>query len=272
VPGDPTQLHQVLLNLCVNARDAMPQGGTLILDVANRMLDEQYVAMNPDAKPGAYVCFSVTDTGVGIPADIIDKIFDPFFTTKEIGKGTGLGLSTTLAIIKSHEGFLNVYSEVGKGTTFRICIPAVTSAAGGDDMTETPALPRGMGEMILVVDDEASILSITGQTLQAFGYRTLTAGNGAEGVALFARNEDEVALVLTDMMMPVMDGTATIHALKKINPEVKIIAASGLSANENITNAKNAGVNHFISKPYTAAALLQMICAVLDEGAPVKPA
>ena len=262
--GDPTQLHQILLNLCVNARDAMPDGGALTIAVDNVVLDSQYAAMNPQAQVGSYVAITVTDTGTGISREIQNKIFDPFFTTKELGHGTGLGLSTVMAILKSHNGFVTVYSEKGRGTSFKVYLPALPPSAGTKQREEPVTLPRGNGETILVVDDENSILTITGQTLKAFGYRVLEAMDGAEAIAVYAQHRDKIAVVLTDMMMPVMDGTATIHALMRINPSVKIIAASGLNAN-GATAKSTPGIKHFLSKPYTAGALLQKLRTVLDE-------
>ncbi len=264
--GDPTQIHQVLLNLCVNARDAMPHGGNLTINVENSVLDKQYAAMNLQAKAGRYVTISVTDSGTGMPPAVVDKIFEPFFTTKDINKGTGLGLSTVMAIVKSHEGIINVYSEPGKGTTFKVYLPAMDlSPEERREQLEEASLPRGTGETILLVDDEASILIITSQTLQAFGYRVLTAADGAEAVAVYAQHAKEIAVVLTDMAMPIMDGSATIRALTKINPSVKIIAASGLSINGGTTKIAEANVKHFLSKPYTAGTLLKTMRAILDE-------
>ena len=264
--GDPTQVHQILMNLCVNARDAMPHGGSLTIDVENCVLDAQFSAMSPEAKPGRYVNISVTDTGSGIPPDVLDKIFEPFFTTKELNKGTGLGLSTVLAIVKSHEGIVNVYSEPGKGTTFKVYLPAMElSAQAKVNESDQTALPRGNGEIILVVDDEASILVITSQTLQAFGYQVLTATDGAEAVALYAQRRNEIAVVLTDMMMPVMGGEAVIRVLTRINPAIKIIAASGLCANVNLARVPGSGVEHFLTKPYTAGALLKTLRAILEK-------
>jgi nitrogen-specific signal transduction histidine kinase/ActR/RegA family two-component response regulator len=263
IHGDPTQIHQIMLNLCVNARDAMPNGGTLTVSAENRMLDEQYVAMNIEAKPGPYLVLNVTDSGVGIPPEIIDKIFEPFYTTKEVGKGTGLGLSTVLAIVKSHQGFVHVYSEPGLGTTFKVYIPAETSRstrAAEPALQET--LPRGDGETVLLVDDEEAILTITGQTLQAFGYRVMKARNGAEAVAIYAQQRT-IDVIITDMAMPIMDGPATIYALLQIDPAVKLIAASGLYANGGVAKAGSAGVKHFIAKPYTAATLLGTLRAIL---------
>jgi PAS domain S-box-containing protein len=264
--GDPTQIHQILLNLCVNARDAMPNGGNLTVGVENTVLDEQYAAMNIQAKPGRYVNISVTDSGMGMTKDIIDKIFEPFFTTKELNKGTGLGLSTVMAIVKSHEGLINVYSEPGRGTTFNVYLPAIeTSSEGRTEPAEAASLPRGNGETVLVVDDEASILTITCQTVQAFGYRVLTATDGADAVAVYARHMNEIAIVLTDMAMPILDGPAMIHALARINPAVKIIAASGLNENGNAAKMSGAGIKHFLTKPYTAGTLLKTLRTVLDE-------
>jgi PAS domain S-box-containing protein len=264
--GDPTQVHQILLNLCVNARDAMPQGGRLNIAVENAVLDEHYAAMNLQAKPGNYVNINVTDTGVGIPPEIIEKIFEPFFTTKEVGKGTGLGLSTVIAIVKSHGGFVNVYSEPGKGTTFKLFLPAIDAPSGAASQQRGElSFPRGSGEMILLVDDEPSLSIVASQTLQAFGYRVLCATDGADAVAVYLAHRNEVALVLTDMMMPVMDGPAMIHALRRVNPEVKIIATSGLNANYGLTKLADMRIKHFLTKPYTAETLLKTLRAVLEE-------
>jgi len=264
--GDPTQVHQILLNLCVNARDAMPSGGALTIGVENSLLDEQYAAMNIQAKVGRYVTISVTDSGTGMAPDILDKIFAPFFTTKELNKGTGLGLSTVMAIVKSHDGFINVYSEPGKGTTFKVCLPATEpSLTKSRDSSEPAVFPRGKGERILVIDDEMAILAVTGQTLQEFGYQVLTATDGAEAVALYAQHRNEIALVLTDMMMPVLNGPATIHALMRIDPAVKIIATSGLNSNGDLAKLSGVAVKHFLAKPYTAETLLKAIRVTLSE-------
>jgi CheY-like chemotaxis protein len=264
--GDPTQVHQVLLNLCVNARDAMPGGGTLSIEVENCELDEHYAAMNLQAKPGRYVRISVTDTGSGMPPSLQEKIFEPFFTTKELNKGTGLGLSTVMAIVKSHNGSIHVYSEPGKGTAFRIYLPVVlNSALAAEKITAPTGPPRGQGETILVVDDETSILTITSQTLEAFGYQVLRAIDGADAVATYAQHRNEIAAVLTDIMMPVMNGAATIQAILRINPAAKIIAASGLNATEDRVTVNSLGVKHFLTKPYTAGTLLMTLRNLLDE-------
>jgi CheY-like chemotaxis protein len=265
IVGDLTQVHQVLLNFCVNARDAMPQGGLLKVTAENRRLDKQDMIINPQAKDGPYVILSVTDTGTGIEPEILDKIFDPFFTTKEVGKGTGLGLSTTMGIIKSHGGFITVYSEPGKGSTFRVYLPAETSPESEQQQAQTAGISCGKGETILIVDDEISILSMTGQALNAFGYKVRTAVNGAQAVAIYAEHRKTIAAVVTDMSMPVMDGLSTIHALKEINPEVRIIAASGLNDHSSMTRAAVAGVRHFLSKPCSTETLLKTLQEVLND-------
>jgi CheY-like chemotaxis protein len=262
--GDPTQIHQILMNLCVNARDAMPNGGALTVGITNCVLDEHYSAMNLHAKAGRYVQISVADSGTGMPKGVIDKIFEPFFTTKGIDKGTGLGLSTVMAIVKSHHGVINVYSEPGRGTSFKVYLPATElSAEAQQNYEKDIALPRGKGETILVVDDEASILAITEQTLRAFGYEVLTATDGAEAVAIYAANKKEIAVVLTDMTMPIMDGPATIRALFRLNPRVKIIAASGLTANGGVDKTSEMGVSEFLAKPYTADTLLNTLKRII---------
>ena len=266
VLADPTQLHQVFTNLCVNARDAMPNGGTLKVITENTVLDEVYAGMNPEAKPGAYVVVKVDDTGTGIPPAIREKIFEPFFTTKEIGKGTGLGLSTTIGIVKSHAGFINLYSEMGKGTIFKVYLPADTTAAAAENTAiQQSELPRGDGQLVLLVDDESTIRSVAQKTLERYGYRVLLASNGAEAIACYAKSPEQIAVVITDMAMPVMDGPATIVALKALNPEVKIIGSSGIPTNGGVAKAVGAGVKYFVPKPYTAESMLVTLAKALND-------
>ena len=264
VLGDATQLHQVLLNLAVNARDAMPAGGTLTIGARNVIHGDE-----PDlpfaAHHGRHVALTVADTGTGIPAAVRDRIFDPFFTTKEIGKGTGLGLATVQAVVRNHGGYVNLYTEEGHGTAFRIYLPAPDMELPEPTTPRAVNLPRGNGELILVVDDEAAIRMITRQTLEAFGYRVLIAEHGAEAVAIYGQRGDEIALVLTDMMMPIMDGVATIRALRSINPSVRLIAASGLAANGNVARAAASGVADFLPKPYTVEELVRLVARLLAE-------
>ncbi|MDI6767128.1 MAG: PAS domain S-box protein [Bacteroidota bacterium] len=263
INADPTQMHQVLLNTFVNARDAMTSGGTITISAENIRLDENYARMHIEAKAGNYVLISVADTGKGIPPEILDRIFEPFFTTKEIGKGTGLGLSTVRSIIKSHGGFINVYSEKNKGTTFKFYLPAETKEHAVEEAEKKPELLLGNGELILVVDDEASIREITKATLEASGYRVATACDGTEALAVYAEKGSNIAVVITDMMMPFMDGVATIRALKRMNPSVKIIAASGRATNEDTIKEGDLAVHKFISKPYTAEVLLKVLREVI---------
>lgn len=263
VIGDPTQLHQVLLNLCVNARDAMPSGGVLSLTTENTRLDENFAAMNVDAMPGPYVVIRVSDTGEGIPADVIDKIFDPFFTTKETGKGTGLGLSTVLGIVKSHQGFVNLRSRVSVGSVFEIYLPAAPDAVAASSAAPTMEAPRGQGELILVVDDEEVIREVVQKTLLAHGYRVLTAGDGTEAIAQFSQHRGEVKAVLTDIMMPFMDGVTLSRTLKKMDPTIQIIATSGMGSakgrQDKAAALASLQINTFLNKPYSANEILTAI-------------
>ncbi|MBD2385534.1 hybrid sensor histidine kinase/response regulator [Cylindrospermum sp. FACHB-282] len=254
VSADSTQLHQVLMNLCVNARDAMPHGGVLSITGENLLIDENYARMNLEAKTGPYIVITVSDTGVGIPGEILDRIFEPFFTTKEVGQGTGLGLSTILGIIKSHGGFVNVYSEVGKGTRFKVYLPA---EGGMETVSPEELTPmRGDGELILVVDDEPAIQDVTKASLETYNYKTLIASDGIEAIALYAKHTKNISVVLMDMMLPALDGLTAIRTLQKINPDVKIIATSGLMSSNKLGGMADTGVSTFLSKPYTVNELL----------------
>lgn len=263
IRGDATQLYQVLMNLCVNARDAMPKGGRLTIEAENTQLDASYARMHLEAKPGPFVLITVTDTGVGIPTSILDKIFEPFFTTKEHSQGTGLGLSTALGIIKGHGGFINVYSEIGKGTQFRIYLPALEMEKTEQREEKHSKLPVGHGELILVVDDEIPIQEVTKETLESYGYKVLTASDGTEAVALYAENKEKIQVIILDIMMPYMDGPTTIRALQKLNPQVKIIAASGLRMNDKVAEMAGGSIKAFLAKPYTAEKLLKTLAEVL---------
>lgn len=263
IVGDATQMHQVLMNLCVNARDAMPKGGRLTIKAENTHLDENYARMHFEAKQGHYIMISVADTGIGMSAEVIEKIYEPFFTTKEQGKGTGLGLPSIRGIVKGHGGFIDVYSEVGRGTEFRIYIPAVISAAVRPG-EEEPSRPQiGHGELILIVDDETSLLEVARKTLEENGYSVLTARDGTEALAVYAEHKKKIDAVIMDMVMPYLDGAAAIRAIQKINPEAKIIASSGLSANDKTFEAAAEGVRAFLKKPYTAEKLLKALAEVL---------
>jgi hypothetical protein len=263
IVGDATQLHQVLVNLAVNARDAMPAGGHLTIGAENHVQDSDVQHRGEVILPGFFVRLRVSDTGTGIPPEVLDKIFEPFFTTKEQGKGTGLGLSTVLGIVKSHGGFVQVQTEVNRGTTFLVYLPAQEGAQNVPAETAIIPLPSGNGELLLAVDDEAAVLTMTKETLETFGYRVITARDGAEAVSMFAAHQGEIKGVLTDMLMPHMDGPSTIRVLKSLDPSVKIIAASGLMDAERVKDA--AGLDHvaFLMKPYTAEKLLTTVHQVL---------
>ncbi|KOP23311.1 ATPase [Hapalosiphon sp. MRB220] len=262
VYGDSTQLHQVLMNLCVNARDAMQEGGNLTISAENLFIDENYARMNLEAKVGPYTIITVTDTGVGISREIIERIFEPFFTTKELGKGTGLGLSTVIGIVKSHGGFVNVHSEIGHGTQFKVYLPAAQEV----EIESTSQLEplAGKGELILVVDDEPAIQEITRASLETHNYKTLVATDGIEAIALYAQNRDKISAVLMDIMLPSLDGITAIRTLQKINPAVKIIATSGLASSSKLAEASTINISDFLAKPYTVKELLLTLQKVLN--------
>jgi len=281
VLGDPTQLHQVLLNLALNARDAMPDGGRLVVEAEEVEPEPERVRALERGRAGRHVCVRVTDEGTGMSPEVVEQIFDPFFTTKPVGEGTGLGLPTVEAIVRSHGGFVDVESRPGKGTTVEVCLPALkvgeesegwearTSALTGAQREEaaTAEPPRGEGRRILVVDDEPGIVSIARQTLEAFGYQVETATDGVEALELYREGGGEVDLILTDLMMPRMDGAALIEAIRKLDPEVPIVAVSGRGSEALQAGAAGgevAGAHRFIPKPYTAGRLLATIGEVLE--------
>jgi two-component system, cell cycle sensor histidine kinase and response regulator CckA len=261
---DATQLSQVLMNLCVNARDAMPEGGTLTISAENRLVDRTYASRHHDAKPGPHVAISVADTGSGIRPDLIERIFDPFFTTKEPGKGTGLGLSTALGIVKSHGGFIDLHSERDKGTRFVVHMPAVSGAEAEPAVRESEEIPRGQGELILVVDDEPYIRETTRAALEVNGYRVLTAGDGSEGLALYREHRVEIRAVLLDMVMPVLDGPATMDALRQLDPQVRILPTSGSRTACRVATAMAPEKNAFLQKPYKDEEMLVALARVLS--------
>jgi PAS domain S-box-containing protein len=249
IVGDPTQFHQVLLNLCVNARDAMPGGGRLTLSARTR---------------GGFVVIDVEDTGPGIPATVIDKIFDPFFTTKEAGKGTGLGLSTSQTIVRSHGGRIDVLSEPPNGARFEIHLPVAPVTAPSVNNVEMAATPQGNGQTILVVDDEPSVRLVMRTALERAGYQVVPATNGKEAIEVFkAHPRGAIAAVVIDMMMPVMGGVPAMQEMVKLNPEIRIIAASGIPDNEATARAVGGQVRQFLAKPFSTEKLLRAVGRVL---------
>jgi PAS domain S-box-containing protein len=271
IMGDATQLHQILLNLAVNARDAMPYGGTLTVAAENKLLDPEDAACRPGLEPGPHVLFTISDTGTGIPPEIADKIFDPFFTNKGPDKGSGLGLSTVMGIVKSHRGHVEFDSKVGQGTQFRVYLPAepeqLRVAAVKQGGGEAPP-PKGHGELVLIVDDEDAVRSVTKRILEASGYRTLIATQGTEAVAHYLEKGYEISVVMTDLHMPDMGGVEAIAVLREINPEVKIIVVTGAGSALGAPSAEELGVQAYIKKPFDVAHMLLTLHDVLQREIP----
>ena len=268
ISGDPTQLHQVFLNLAVNARDAMPEGGTLTLQVRNERFDEKAARLIPGAQPGNYVCLTVADTGTGIPPGILEHLFEPFFTTKPRGRGTGLGLSTVHGLVRGHGGFVDVLSALGRGSQFRVFLPAAASGAAAP-ATATPFVRRqtGGGRHVLLVDDEESILAVTTSILRRQQFAVLAASDGIEAMELLRRHADQIALVMTDLMMPRCDGVQLAEEVRRFRPELPIIIASGLvplaSESDNRGRLRALGITTVLTKPYSETQLLDTIEKVL---------
>jgi len=268
VQADATQIYQVLMNLCVNARDAMPAGGELTLAAQNLEFTGREGPANPENRTGPHVVLTVSDTGGGIPSETLAHIFEPFFTTKAVGKGTGLGLPTAVGIVKSHGGFMTVASEPGRGSVFRVGLPAMAGAATAA-APETGAPPQGgHGELILVVDDEAPIRDTTRRVLERHNYRVLVASNGAEAMEQFIQHRENVRLVLTDVMMPTMDGPTLIRSLRVLEPKLRVMAMSGLSQRDKSDDLAALGVRDVLSKPFDSKALLGAISSELAVEAP----
>lgn len=273
IMGDSTQLHQVLLNLCVNARDAMPDGGVLSLQIWNIELDSKCNELSPDARPGPYVQVIIKDTGMGIPGEILNQIFDPFFTTKPIGQGTGLGLSTVLGIMKGHGGFVTVQSRLGAGSTFEVFFPASSHLVEKTSEVSPEWPPAGHDETILVVDDEEHIRDLVSRTLVLHGYHVETANNGSEAVDVYLKNTDKIKLVLSDVDMPTMDGPTMLKILRRINPSLNVIISSGIAGNT-MSQSRSAelsalGPITFLEKPYTAEKILWVVHDLLAAGSTV---
>ncbi|MEB3294366.1 MAG: PAS domain S-box protein [Synechococcales bacterium] len=260
VHADATQLHQVLMNLCVNARDAMLTGGTLTIAAENVQIDKSFVRLHLEAQVGNYVKITIGDTGSGISPEIYDRIFDPFFTTKELGKGTGLGLSTVRTIVKNHGGFIDVITQVGQGSSFQVYLPACQQAEAKPSTLPNP--PEGNNELILLVDDEANIQQSIRILLETYHYQVLVAEDGMAAIAQYAQRPHDFRLVLVDLMMPTFDGFGVIEVLAKLNPQVNIIAMSGVASHQGRALASDR-VQAFLTKPFTTQDLLTAITQVL---------
>ena len=263
VAGDATQLHQVLMNLCVNARDAMPEGGRIAIRARNATFPSAQRTVHGELPAGAYVLVEVEDSGCGIPPGDLEKIFEPFFTTKEHGRGSGLGLATSLAILRSHRGSMQVESHPGVGSRFRLFLPA-RSVRTWAPAEHDEAAPRGSGQVVLVVDDEIEILEAARRALTGHGYRVIVARDGPDALARFGPLAGSVDLALVDMMMPLMDGAETIERLKRLDPGLRVVASSGYATREQATKAQAAGVRSFLAKPYTLPVLLRTVAQALE--------
>lgn len=270
VTGDATELHQVLMNLCVNARDAMPEGGRLSITARNAVFGVEHLRAHLGVLPGRFVVLAVNDTGQGIPEEIKPRLFEPFFTTKDIGKGTGLGLSTVMGIVKSHGGFITVESQVGRGTSFLVHLPAAECEAPGASAAAPVASPTGNGELILVVDDEPAVRMVMRAVLERQGYRVLTAADGREALGVYLLQRANVRVVVTDLMMPEMGGVALIRALRDLSPDLAIIAATGLEGLEQRGDLIALGVTELMPKPYAPAELIAVVERELKKSPPVS--
>jgi len=264
INADPTQIEQILMNLAINARDAMPEGGRLILETSNVTLDEDYCSAHLGSKPGHYMLLTVSDTGVGMEKNTLEHIFEPFFSTKPSGKGTGLGLAMVYGIVKQHDGYITCYSEPGVGTTFKLAFPVTEMQDESSVQHEERRLPVG-SETILLVDDEELIRDLAKRILSRAGYTVLTAANGREAVQIYKEKGKTVSLIVLDLIMPEMDGKHCLKELLKINPAVRVVVASGYSADGPTKEALESGAKGFVSKPFNMGQLLQTVRKVLDE-------
>jgi CheY-like chemotaxis protein len=261
--ADSGQIEQVLMNLATNARDAMPHGGLLTIETELVELDEQYIKTHAVEAPGMYARISVTDTGIGMDEKTRERIFEPFFTTKEMGRGTGLGLAIVYGIIKQHNGYINVYSEPGKGTTFRIYIPLIKPEFKEVESMVLSA-PKGGTETILIAEDDTEVRRITKEVLENFGYKVIEAVNGVDAINKFIENKDRIRLLLFDLIMPKKNGREAYEEIRKIMPDIKVLFTSGYPAD--IIHEKGVleeGIN-FISKPVSPDDLLRKVREVLD--------
>jgi PAS domain S-box-containing protein len=259
INADPTQLHQVVLNLCVNARDAMPDGGRLSLSAASVKLREGDPHLPPEKAPGDFVVIEVRDSGHGIPPEIKHRIFDPFFTTKPLGKGTGLGLSTVMGIVRSHQGFITVDSQPGQGSSFKVFLPAVTESVAPEEPVADEPAAAGRGQLILIVDDERNVRDAVRLVLASGGFRSLSAVNGKDALTQYLSHRREIALVLTDVMMPVMNGIALIRSLQALDVALPLVVMSGMSEVAQQAELAALGVTDILPKPFDDTALLEAI-------------
>ena len=270
VKADPGQIEQVIMNLALNARDAMPNGGKLTLETANAQLDASYASEHQPIAPGRYVMLAVSDTGEGMSPEVQARIFEPFFTTKEVGKGTGLGLSTVYGIVKQSGGFIWVYSEPGRGTTFKIYFPCVDQAA---EMMGVDKRPNGASrgtETVLLVEDDSQLRQLSSSVLAHCGYRMLVANGPEEGLAIARANHKDIRLLITDVVMPGMNGRQLAEKILQVSPKMKVLYISGYTNNAIVHYGVLDKGLWFLPKPFTLSALVGKVREVLD--APADPA
>ncbi len=265
VHADPGQIEQVLMNLAVNAKDAMPDGGKLTISVENKKLDEEYCKTHPETTPGDYVVLSISDTGHGMDDETLKHIFDPFYTTKEVGKGTGLGLAMVYGIVKDHGGYITCNSKPGEGTRFRIYLPVIDQMAERLETRVIDAHFEKGTETILLIDDEEFIRELGVELLGEAGYTVLTAVDGESGLQLYCKKQDKIDLVILDLIMPGMGGRRCLEALMQINPQARVVVSSGYPENGSAGEARTAGSRGFISKPYDMRQILSVVRQVLTE-------
>ncbi|MFH1135109.1 MAG: ATP-binding protein [Pseudomonadota bacterium] len=265
IKADQVRMEQVLLHLATNAADAMPEGGRLVLETENIVLDEEYAQAHPGVRTGRFVLLTVSDTGRGMDRETLEKIFDPFFTTKDVGQGTGLGLASVYGIVKSHGGSIDCSSELGRGTTFKIYLPAMEQPEidEGGEVAAKPPFPGG-AETILLVDDETAIRDFAAHVLNKFGYKVLIAAGGEEALAIHADKSNKIDLVILDMDLPGMEGQRRLRELLRIDPATRVIIAGGDSVADRVGSALKAGAARHVDKPYQVKGLLDAVRAVLD--------
>jgi two-component system, cell cycle sensor histidine kinase and response regulator CckA len=262
---DPSMIEQLILNLAVNARDAMPNGGNLTLSVEAVTLEEPDLNRHPKARAGRFVCLSVSDTGCGIEDKNLTRIFDPFFTTKEVGKGTGLGLATTYGIVEQHQGWIEVTSQLDQGTTFKVYLPASDAESSDSFELETPAIRQGQGEMVLLVEDELAVQEFAERVLRRGGYQVLVAPTAVQALELWPRHHNQIELLVTDQVMPEgMTGHELAMQLRADKPSLKVILMSGYCAKAEDLIKSDETVGEFIAKPFTPAQLLGSVQRALS--------
>jgi two-component system, cell cycle sensor histidine kinase and response regulator CckA len=264
IKAAPNQIDQILMNLAVNAADAIQNGGKLTIKTSNIVFDEEFCRSRPDTKTGRHVLIEVSDTGAGMNKEIASHIFEPFFTTKEPGKGTGLGLAVVYGIVEQHNGWIVCDSAPSVGTTFKIYFPAIEEVHEEEYFEENEP-PRGQGETILLVDDEPYLLELVSRQLVGANYRTITASNGKEALKLFEKHREQIKLVILDLLMPEMDGKRCLESLREMDPDVRALIATGHAKQGMALDLKEAGAKGFIHKPFDSNQLLEEIRKIIDE-------